>query len=149
VIQDSGIAAIQLGLLAVAIILAFLAPRGGLRFFHRIQQRLARLASRPVLCGSVVALLPLAIRFALLPWVPPPVPAIQEEFSNLLEADTFEHGRLANPPHPMSVFFDGPQMIQYPNYVSARFPGTAVFLWAGKVIFGHPWAGVCLIVAAM
>ena len=148
-IQDSGVAAIQLGLLAAAVILALLVPRRGLRFFHRIQQRLTRLASRRLLCGFLVALLPLAVRFALLPWVPPPAPAIQEEFSNLLEADTFAHGRLANPPHPMSVFFDGPQIIQYPKYVSARFPGTAVFLWAGQEIFGHPWAGVCVIVAAM
>jgi hypothetical protein len=97
----------------------------------------------------LVALLPLAIRLSLLPWIPVPAPAIQEEFSNILAADTFAHGRLANPAHPMSVFFDNVQIIQYPKYVSVRFPGIAVFLWLGQAIFHHPWAGVWLAVAGM
>jgi hypothetical protein len=149
VIQTSSIAAVELELSLAAAILAFLVPRRGLHFFQTVKERLTRLASRPLLCGFLVALLPLAVRFALLPWVPPPAPAIQEEFSNLLEADTFAHGRLANPPHPMSVFFDDVQIVQYPEYVSARLPGTAVFLWVGQVLLGHPWFGVCVAVAAM
>lgn len=116
---------------------------------RRLYAALASFSRHYVRCGIAVALLPLAIRFALLPWVPVPAPAVQEEFSNLLEADTFAHGRLANPPHPMSVFFDNVQIIQYPKYVSARLPGTAVFLWAGQKLFGLPWIGVCLAVAAM
>ena len=111
--------------------------------------RLRRLASRHVVCGIIAALLPLAIRFVLLPAIPIPAPAVQEEFSDLLQADTFAHGRLANPPHPMSVFFDSVHIIQYPTYASARLPGIAVFLWAGEAMFHQPWLGVCLAVAAM
>ena len=148
-ILASTIAAVELELSVAAAILAFLFPRGGLRFFGTVKERLTRIASRPLLCGLLVAFLPLVIRFALLPWVPPPAPAIQEEFSNLLEADTFAHGRLANPPHPMSVFFDDVQIVQYPKYVSARLPGTAIFLWLGEVLLGHPWFGVWVAVAAM
>jgi hypothetical protein len=149
VILTSTIAAVELELSLAAAILAFLFPRSGIRFFERVKEWLLRLASRPLLCGLLVALLPLVIRFAMLPWVPPPAPAIQEEFSNLLEADTFAHGRLANPPHPMSVFFDDVQIVQFPKYVSARMPGTAIFLWLGEVLLGHPWFGVWVAVAAM
>ncbi len=89
------------------------------------------------------------LRFALLPWIPVPQPQIQEEFSYLLGADTFAHGRLANPTHPMAVFFDNVQLIQVPHYASARPPGQAVFLCLGQVLFGMPWLGVCLSVGLM
>jgi hypothetical protein len=96
-----------------------------------------------------VAALPLLLRFALLPWIPVPQPQIQEEFSYLLGADTFAHGRLANPTHPMAVFFDNIQLIQTPHYASARPPGQAVFLCLGQVLFAMPWLGVCLSVGLM
>lgn len=148
-IDISQVTAVELLILLAAVTLAFLTPRLGFRFFRSVRERLRWLAARTVLCGILLALFPVAIRLALLPWVHSPAPAIQEEFSNLLEADTFAHGHLANPPHPMSVFLDTVQIIQYPKYVSTRFPGTAIFLWAGQVLFGRPWLGVCAAVAAM
>ena len=138
---------LQLALAIAAIGLAFARPAA--TSFGLGAGRLRRLGSRHVVCGVVAAFLPLVIRFALLPSIPIPAPAVQEEFSDLLQADTFAHGRLANPPHAMSVFFDNVHIIQYPTYASARLPGIAVFLWAGEAMFHQPWLGVCLAAATM
>ncbi len=150
VVNAGYVNAIEISLAAAAVWGAFFSRRGA----GRISRGPARVSNALkgvslVWRGVLIALLPITIRLVLLPWMPVPVPAVQEEFSNLLEADTFAHGRLANPPHPMSVFFDNVQEIQYPNYVSARLPGTAVFLWAGQEVFREPWAGNCVVVAAM
>jgi len=138
---------LQLALAVAAVGLAFARPTA--TSFELTVGWLRRLSSRRAVCGVIVGLLPLAIRFVLLPAIPIPVPAVQEEFSDLLQADTFAHGRLANPPHPMSVFFDNVHIVQYPTYASARLPGIAVFLWAGDAMFHQPWLGVCLAVATM
>jgi hypothetical protein len=133
----------------LGLLLAFRAPSVSLRVYPSAQRNLRRIAGRPYLSALLVATLPLVLRFALLPWIPVPQPQIQEEFSYLLGADTFAHGRLANPPHPMAVFFDNTQLIQTPHYASARPPGQAVFLWLGQVLCGMPWLGVCLSVGFM
>ncbi|HWD97806.1 MAG TPA: hypothetical protein VG345_02155, partial [Bryobacteraceae bacterium] len=148
-IVSQQISAVEFGFAVFATGLAFAVPARRWKPFTAAREKLARLSSHHLACGLLVTLLPLAIRLILLPWIPVAAPAVQEEFSNILEADTFAHGRLATPPHPMSVFFDNVQEIQYPKYVSARFPGTPIFLWAGQAIFHHPWAGVWLAVAAM
>jgi hypothetical protein len=123
------------------LLLAFRTPRISLRIYPRTLLHLRRIARRPNLSALLVAALPLLLRFALLPWIPVPQPQIQEEFSYLLGADTFAHGRLANPPHRMAVFFDNIQLIQTPHYASARPPGQALFLCLGQVFFGMPWLG--------
>src|SRR5215472_7777321 len=65
-----------------------------------------RLAERPAWSMLAVGLLPIALRLALLPHFPIPTPAICDEFSFLLSADTLSHFRLANPPHPLHQFFE-------------------------------------------
>jgi hypothetical protein len=133
----------------LSLLLAFRLPHTSLRVFWGTLRRLRRIARRPYLSALMVASLPLLLRFALLPWMPMPQPQIQEEFSYLLGADTFAHGRLANPTHPMAVFFDNVQLIQTPHYASARPVGQAVFLWLGEMLFRMPWLGVCLSVGLM
>ena len=133
----------------LSLLLAYRAPRISLRIYSGTLRNLRRIARRPYLSALLVAGLPLLLRFALLPWIPVPQPQIQEEFSYLLGADTFAHARLANPTHPMAVFFDNVQLIQVPHYASARPPGQAVFLCLGQVLFGMPWVGVCLSVGLM
>jgi hypothetical protein len=149
VILSEQISAVEFGFVVFATGLAFIIPARRWKPFLALRNQMARLSSHHLACGLLVAFLPLAIRFSLLPWIPVPHPAIQEEFSNILAADTWAHGRLANPRHPMAVFFDNVQVIQYPKYVSVRFPGIAIFLWLGQAIIHHPWAGVWLAVAAM
>ena len=120
------------------------------------------LASRPILepyarklaqhCGwsmLMLALLPIALRLALLPQYPIPSANVTDDFSYLLLADTLRHFRLANPAHALHQFFETFFVLQEPSY-SSIFPlGQGIVLALGWTIFGHPWAGVALSIGAM
>ena len=64
-------------------------------------------------------------------------------------ADTFAHGRLSNPPHPMSIHFETLHVNQKPRYVSMYYPAQGVFMAIGEVFFGHPFWGIWLSVGVM
>ena len=97
----------------------------------------------------LVAALPLALRLALLPRFPAPAPSGADDFSYLLLADTLRHFRLANPVHPMHRFFEAVFILQEPSYSSIFPPGQGLALALGWMVFGHPWAGVALSMAAL
>jgi hypothetical protein len=108
-----------------------------------------RLAKRTVWCMLALAALPLLLRLALLAHAPAPTPSGSDDFSYWLLADTLRHFRLANPAHPMRRFFETVFVLQEPSY-SSIFPlGQGLALAAGWLVFGHPWAGVLLSVAAL
>ena len=76
-------------------------------------------------------------------------PLISDEFSYLLGADTFRHGRLTNPPHAMARHFETYHVLQRPTYASKFPPANALFIAAGWTLGGTPVMGVLLSYAFM
>src|SRR5579872_5873164 len=103
-----------------------------------------RLAQKMAWSMLLLALLPAALRLALVPHYPIPSPAVSDDFSYLLLADTLRHFRLANPSHAYNQFFETFFVLQQPSYSSVFPLGQGLMLAIGWTIFGHPWAGVAL-----
>jgi len=121
-----------------------IAPRQWSDLWQKFERWLRAVARRKTLSWVAAGLLVLGVRAALLPVWPIPKPSVYDEFSYLLQADTFAHGRLANPPHPLWQFFESTYVLQQPTYASRFPPGPALAMVVGQVIFGHPWFGVWL-----
>jgi hypothetical protein len=114
-----------------------------------IQPFARKLAPHTGWCMLLLALLPVALRLALLSHHPMPSPDVYDEFGHLLVADTLLHFRFANPPHPLHQFFETFFVLQSPAYASIYPIGQGLALALGRAVFGLPWAGVLLSTAAM
>ncbi len=140
---------IEVGLSALSIALAFACPEWGASLFQHAEQLLKRLAQRQGLAVLVTGLAALAVRAALLPVLPIPTPAGDDEFSYLLLADTFAHGRITNPTHPMWVHFESMHVIWQPTYTGIFHPAQGLIMGVGQAALGHPFWGVWLSLGLM
>jgi hypothetical protein len=94
---------------------------------------------RAVILVIAVALVGRAL---LLPWVGIPQPRVDDEYSNLLMADTFAHFRLANPTPPAWQHFETFHVNMVPTYHSKYPVSQGLALGVGEIVFHQPWIGV-------
>src|SRR5579864_6712054 len=133
------------------VLLALAGMLAGLALLWRpfVESAARALAPRTAWCMLLLAVLPVVLRLLLLPHHPIPAPTVSDEFSHLLVADTLLHFRLANPPHPLHQFFETFFVLQEPRYSSIYAIGQGMVLAVGRLLFGHPWAGVAIATAAL
>jgi len=115
---------IECGLVILAVLAAVAVPtKKCLLSMRSLERRFSRLAQKRTLAVLIVGAS--AYLRGPLPIIPIPnlrSPMSSAQFSQLLMADTFAHGRITNPTHPMWVHFESYAIIKKPTYRSPFTP---------------------------
>lgn len=135
---------LELALTLLAAVLVLWRPRAVEAPLRQAWRRLAAVGPRRAIAAS--ALFALLASAASMLWLGFPVPHVSDEQGYLLAADTFAHGRLANPSPRVPEAFEAVHAIVRPSYASKYPPAPALPLAVGKLL-GHPGIGVCLAAA--
>ena len=144
-----GLQFVEFSLTMAGMILAVALPRMGAARFQAIERFFGSIARRKNLSVLLVGLSAIFLRLALLPLFPIPLPFVHDDFSMLLAADTFLHGRLANPTPVMWMHFETFHVTMLPTYASMYFPGVGLVLAGGKLLFGNPWFALLIVSGLM
>jgi hypothetical protein len=132
---------LELALTLLAALLVLWRPRRLEAPLRRAWRRLAAIGPRRAVAASALGAL-LASAATML-WLGFPVPRVSDEQGYLLTADTFAHGRLANPSPRVPAAFEAVHVVVRPSYASKYPPAPALPLAIGELL-GHPGIGVCL-----
>jgi len=149
-------------ILIAAILLTAVAiwkPRWFSRLLRGVEKITGWLGRHPRWTVLLVGVLTFGLHGGLTLVVGRSAPHIHDEFANLLAADTFAKGRLANPAHPLAEFFEEihvlcePPDSPTPVRMSKYPPAQGLMLALGQVAVGQPivgmWFSVALACAAL
>ena len=100
-----------------------------------------RFSGHPRAAFALCVVLALALHLAVAPGMTRHAPEVHDEFSYLLSADTFLHGSIVNPPHPLWRSFETAHVLFWPHYASMYPPAQGLMLAGGKLLFGDYLAG--------
>ena len=135
--------AIEASILFATAILSFVLFRASpFRWSVRRPRWLEAVLSNNIRAVVLVIAVALIGRAFLLPWVGIPEPRIDDEYSNLLMADTFTHFRLANPTPAAWKHFETFHVNMVPTYHSKYPVAQGLALGIGEIVFHRPWIGV-------
>src|SRR5437867_523881 len=112
----------------------------GTKFFSIAGRAAEKVGKNSAAAVSSVAIFALAITAAISILVNFPEPVVHDEFCYVLSGETFAHGRLTNPKHPLWEFFETIYVISDPTYQSKYPPAQGMALAVGIVLAGESFA---------
>lgn len=134
----------QLPFMLALVALVLAVPPAGARVAAAVTRVSRPLVRRPGVAIALLVVAALSLAAAVSLFVFMPLPRIADEFSHLLAADTFRHGRLTNPTHPAWRSFETFHVLQQPTYMSRYSPAPDLLLALGWIATGLPIAGAWL-----